>query len=98
MKVTMICTKISFVPRLSPGFLTLAVTVLQATKSWARAWEQGYNKIVHVYNTCKLASLFLSSQECVALVLAPSDDANPTYWYCQLLWSSDALHQQLCHV
>ena len=37
------CLKRSLVPRPSPSFPLLAVR-LQATGSWARAWERGYLK------------------------------------------------------
>lgn len=56
------------------------------------------SKIAHMCVDYIVLITSLSSQESAALDLATSDHVNPTYWYRQLFWSSNALHQQLCHV
>ena len=66
-----LCQFISLVPRPSPSFSSLAVrfTVLQATGSWVRAWEWGYQSKLSRSNSWCQYSLPMNSV-CSSLVLS----------------------------
>ena len=65
---------ISLILRPSPSFLLLAVwlSVLQATGSWAKASEQGYDDINKMTSLCALDVASKTSNECHSMHLSTS--------------------------